>query len=216
VLFSETAVVRAGNLTTPVLDVSRYAYLGGYDAVGTREVQVTFDWYTDSGGVNNCGTRTLVLSPSIVSPAQYRLPNLGPFVQVSYLLLAAPNWLHTCVLFGTNRVHPLELIPSSPVLIDVQNAAIGATTTIISYPSDYYAGPIQVAAECSQAGTVSINYETAGAVWDVQDFYLLTAGAWLETTIATPPGAWRIAVRNTAAAAGTYYLIVNQSMTGAM
>lgn len=215
-LFEDEATVRNAPIASPVMDVSRYAYLGGFDICQLIPVAVRAIWTADNPPTLPLGNRDFALTDLITGNAQYRLPNLGPYCQLTYTPMAAGNWRHTARIIGTNRVHPLEFIPDSAVLIDVQAQNVAAAATVTVYPTDYYAGPVQVWSVIGQTSIVWLEYLAAGAVWHQLAQETVAAAANSVVDWATPPGAWRINVKNTGAAAGSLFLAVTPSTTGAL
>jgi hypothetical protein len=204
------------SIQTGLLNVSRYAYLGGFDQAATLSLQATFLWYSDNVNFIPVGSRTFVLDSNINSRAQYRLPNLGPWATIVWTNITNGTPTHSSQIFATNREHPLEFIPAHVDLVNIQGSAIAGTTTQTVYSSDYYAGPVDVW------------FEAPAASWLLSFFYLdihdnwveffqtpqSTAASDLQYKVVTPPGAWRVKVSNLNAAGGTYYLNVRQSQTG--
>lgn len=214
-LFSETNIDIAGTHSSPVLDVSRYAYIGGYDISNANPAVVGFNWFADAAATITLGGVEFLLSPLIQDFAQYRLPNLGPFLQVSWAQVVAGHPSHTCRLIGTNRAHPLEFIPEGPLQYNIQSVALAAGAVVNIYPTDYYAGPMRV-----------WGFFGAGFQWSLQT--LLPDGTWIfidqspPTTVTTdvsavtitPRGAWRFQIFNGGGAPFNYSFAAQPSQTG--
>ena len=217
VLFSENFASHPGNAATPVLDVSRYAYIGGTDAVFTLDVQLSFSWWMDAAGTIAAGTRIFQMTPNIANPAQYRLPNLGPFVTITYTPLTAGTWQHTCELIGTNRQHPLEFIPTQWRILYSNAVSIPASGSETLYPTDFYAGPMAVFTNTTQVCAVSLQAENTSGTWERLEALTTVVSTNALTTWVAPPGAWRIQVVNTSGTtASTTTVTCTQSQSGAM
>lgn len=205
--------------TMTIQDVSRFAYLGGRDLSQTQPSTVTLQWFSDVASSSLLGNRTFQLSPLIQDAAQYRLPNLGPFVTASWSTLTGANLNHTVTLIGTNRSHPLEFIPTNPILLDDQGASLAANQTVTLYPQDYYAGPLAMYFAPSVASDLALEILNASNVWDT--FWSqpgatpVAGGSILDTSTVTPAGAWRVQIINTTASAGTFSITLIPSMSGA-
>lgn len=214
-LYARTGNSGPGIELSGVQDVSRYACLAGFDIAGTIDVKVSFSWYADAAAATWLGTRAFQLSPSVAAGAQYRLPNLGPYVQGAWQAISGAAFAHTVELLGTNRSHPLELIPQAPVLIDQQGAALPGSSTVIANPSDYYAGPVGVYASAGQVAVLTFQYLTQAGAWDTFVSFNLPASGRSQFVVTVPPGAWRASVFNTTATATTFTLACVPSTTGA-
>jgi hypothetical protein len=201
---------------SPILDVSRFAYLGLYANIGGSpgNAFIVLEWYMDAAASNLVGTRVLSLATQI-STYQSRIVNLGPFLIINVAPMGG-NLTGFFQAFASNRVYPLELVPVNPVLIDQQHIAIAANGTATLYPSDYFAGPMQVAFNAPSANSFAqVAYLSAGNTWDVTySTPLIAAGVWSVANTVAPVGAWRVFIVNGTSAA-FYYLIVTPSVTGA-
>lgn len=216
-LYSDPGTSGAGSIATSVLDVSRYGYIAGYDFAAAGSFEAGFFWYIDAAATVGVGLRQFMLDSNITDDAQYRLPNMGPFLKVAWSTIGAGPWTHRAELFGTNRVHPLELIPRSPVLIDQQAIAIAAGATATFYPSGYYSGPAQWWVETgTQVGSLRFQYLTTAGTWDILNELPSVAATSDGSGIAVvPSGAWRAQLTNEGAVSASFYLTVTPTMTGA-
>ena len=212
-LYDDPGTNLNGPASTGVLDVSRFAYLCGYDLALVLPVKVVASWSDPSNSIGTTGQRVFTLSPNVQNFAQWRLLNLGPAVEVTWTPLGGAAWNHTAAVFASNRDAPLEMAPIEPVVIDQDTVAIGAASTATVYPTDYYAGPVQVAVHAADAMTLILDYLNPAGVW--RQFYVLTlpAGGWQNVTALVPEGAWRARVTN-AGGASTYDLKIVPSLTG--
>lgn len=203
----------AGKKVYGRFDVSRFAYLGGFMRVLENPQVVLFTWYTAKTGGAQIGIRQLVLDPLILANCQFRLPNLGPWVsvQVGQGAVGEP-WTLNAEVFGTNRVHPLELIPANFEALGLTEAFGGAGSRT-AYPTTYFAGPMRAVVFTNAAVTVTAKLEGEGApnVWSLLDF--LTTSSALAETIIAPDSAWRIVLEATAAVTAT--VAITPSTTGA-
>lgn len=215
-LYGDNTALGSNPIATPVLDVSRFAYLGGFTTLGGGQMLMALSWTLDAAATVGCGQRTIPLDTGI-DLLTHRLPNLGPFVKVTWSpIVLDNNFQRKVVLFGTNRVHPLEFIPGSPTLIDLQNVAIAAGSTDFAYPSEYYAGPMQIGLYSSAGNTIAtLEGLTPGGNWDIlQQSPQITAGAWQTLLWVAPAGAWRLAIQKDATP-GNFYAVAVPSTTGA-
>ena len=214
ILYNLVPGLTSGSFTSPIIDVSRFEYMGGYLFELSSQCSVGLRWFIDRAGAIAVGAITLVLSANVTNGAQIRFPNLGPFLQVTVVPLAGLQYDPDVAIFATNRFHPLEFIPVNPVLVDQQNFPVAGNATAVFYPSDYYAGPVSTWCLFGQTGQLTFEYLTAGNNWD--DFYqvILTANAEVTPQVVTPPGAWRCVLVNQSAVATGVYLAVVPPMTG--
>lgn len=213
VLFAESAVVHSLNFTTPVLDVQRYAYIGGFDNVSTAMCNVEIAWWLTPSGTQNAGQRNWTLDSVVDAIAQYRIINLGPFVTFTWATTLAGAFTHSCRLFPTNRQFPVEMIPTAGLLVDQQATTIGASSTNTHYPQSHYAGPVDVWFECaaSPLSVTLLSLTTAGSYDPFSRFDTATGNNAETRTV--PPGAWRVDIGNSGAAT-SYNLTVTPSTTG--
>lgn len=200
---------------SPVLDVSRFAYLGMNIAALLGQPQVNLAWYLDAQATIACGTRVFALDTNISGNAHARILNLGPFVQITIARVTAPQYYLQIQAYATNRVYPFEFIPTNPVILSQQNVAIGAGINANVYPVDYYAGPVNVWFDAAYAnGGVSLQYLNQSGTWEFNDERVTTAVGVYTYQMVTPPGAWRLVVGNNTGGASSYYLVVTPSLTG--
>ena len=213
-LFTTFGYNAGDDQTSPILDMSRYACVGGYDINQSGPCNVLMTWYADAAGTVPLGSRSFQLSQLIIRPAQYRIPNIGPFLQIEWTQLGAGNLIHTCNIIGTNRQDPTIFIPYDSLMIDQQNAFLGANASQDTYPSSYSSGPHGVCVLANQNMLVTFITLSAGNTWDTFYQQLVTAGEKLVDTVVTPNGAWKANVMNEAANVTTYYLTAVASSTG--
>lgn len=216
VIYDYSTVIGNATIDLGLQDCSRYGYLGGQitDAVASHLIQ--FTWYADAAATRIVGIREFVIGKNIGSGAFPRLVNLGPFVRVKLFPLGVANYKAIGVLFFTDRYHPLELIPTSHILINQVNTPVGAGGIVQTYPNDYYAGPVLITAFTTIGGMQVITEAISGAgAVETIDVTLTAAATWQRWVSVTPPGLWNIAVSN-AGAAGNFFLNVTPSMTGSI
>lgn len=186
---------------SPVIDMSRYAYLGGKVGCTLNTVLVTFLWYADAAATVLVGGRQFVLSAGIANPAQLRIPNLGPFVQVTLAPIGGANYTFNAEVIGTNRVHPCEMIPSQSTLLVVSGVTIPPGQTNF-FPSDYFSGPARLTTTNSGGSvTCTLMYRNVdGTDQPIEQFGVNPAATILSASILVPEAAWYLAVFNGAAA----------------
>lgn len=199
---------------SPVLDVSRSTYLGGWLANSFNLCRFQANWFLDQAATVGVGERDFILSQNIPNAAQIRIPNLGPFVQITLGALGV-NYSPQVEIFGTNRYHPLEFIPVWPVAINQSVVSIPANTTQTYWPNDYYAGPVSAHVQGQQAGQLQLwGYNQAGNAQQL-DEYDPAANAATSVKMVTPPGPWFVTVKNlSTTAAGLFSTFVTTSQTG--
>lgn len=202
------------NQVSPILDVSRSAYLGGTVSESLSQSRLVLQWFLDAAGTIPVASRSFTLSSTVSQQAQMRVPNLGPFVQLTTVSLTGAAYSPTVQVFGTNRFHPLEFIPGLPVVLSIVTGALAASATNTYVPSDYYAGPVSLNTSCANALTVSLQSLNFAAVWDPVAVWNTAAGANAQQNVIAPPGAWRVQVTNQAASATTVNVHATTSATG--
>lgn len=198
-----------------VLDVSRFEYLGGQDHCLTTPVLVTMFWFADAAGLVTMGSRQFTLHQLVANPAQYRLPNLGPFVEIQWASISGDNFAHQATLIATNRFHPLEFIPIEPLLIDASAVAIGGAANATVFTSDFYAGPVECVVSSVGGATsfVAQALDTAGVARTLSPTVTPAANTFANLNFVAPPGAWFITALNPGAAT-SYSITAVPSMTG--
>lgn len=215
VLWSDASVGVSTQVQSPVLDMSRYAYLGGLIGVGNGAAVVTVTWYADVAATVQLGFRAFSLQFTKLSPAQIRIPNLGPFAQVVISSIGGPPFNNHATIIGTNRYHPLEFIPPNPYLIRQQASPIGAGASVTVTPQQYYSGPMMVWFEPGNAGMTATleNLQPDANVDLIAQIIAASVNQTIVTTWIAPPGSWFIQVNNPGGAT-TYYLTATPSLTG--
>lgn len=199
-----------------VLDVSRYAYIGGSMTATTGTAySFTANWYADQAASEFVGSRIFVIQASMGHQMQFRLPSIGPWLSMIWTPVTA-NAIRTNVIQATNRQHPLEIVPVTSILLTKQGVSIPATTTTRYFPTDYYSGPARVwVSGAGIVGFLGVEYLDTTNTWNPIDEMPLAAGD-NRGTITTPTGAWRIYVDNTTASAQTVDVVVTPSTTGSV
>jgi hypothetical protein len=215
ILVSQDTGVGHPHIFGPIIDVSRYAYVGISNTEILSQHVFALSWFTDLAGDAVLGLRQFGFDAAILQSAQMRIVNLGPFVAPEWINNGAVNYHAQTQLFASNRVYPTEFVPHWPNLVDKQGIAIGAGGTDTVYPTDYYSGPAHVSVYGNVAGLfVSLQYLNIAFAWRAMETFQSTSITFL-TTYATilPAGAWRLFVSNPGAA-GNYSVIVTPSTTG--
>lgn len=204
-------------ITSPVLDVSRYAYLAGrFIHLQNPAVYVTASYYLDLAATILVGTQSFVLDTNIGSPAQLALRNLGPFVQLAFNPVSAGTWQGDYKVFASNRPTALWSTPVKPMLIQQSAVALPPGGSVDSWPNSYYAGPVRVGLLSNQANTnVQILSENSDGTFSQMDVITITGvSVWTPFTTIVPTGAWKATVVNGGGVAGTFTLSVVPSLTG--
>lgn len=205
----------ASTLTFGPFNMSRWAYLAASISPNTNPFLIQLQWSADEAGFEPTGAMEFTITPSIGEAMQFRLPNLGAWVTVTFMALGGLNWGSDGFLYATNRVSPLVFTPEIALLIDLQSITIPTGFTQEFYPSGYYAGP------------VSLWFESNGNNNGYLFQYLSPGGAWNDFNVHTPPtagdtfaslvvpmGAWRVHIANSSGVTITYFLAVTPSLTG--
>jgi hypothetical protein len=214
-LFNATSPGNFAPFVFGVQDVSRFGYLGGRMQEQTSQSLANIAWFADPAATELMSYRAVAFTSNILNLAQLRFPNLGPFVRLTSQAFGATNYSLNAQLFGTNRIHPLELIPAFGVIIDQQGVVLPASGAVTLYPSDYYAGPARLVVSASQVYTWELQWLSTTGNWDIIDNQSnIAANVTTEQSIVTPPGAWRLIILNATAAAGIYFAAVTPSTTG--
>lgn len=203
-----------GIVQTGVIDVSRFAYLGGFVKAIAGDFSVQAIWFSAFNGGDIVGKRSIPLTSNINTELQMRIANLGPYVQLTFNTIGGGGYSGLCIAFGTNRIHPLEVIPEQQVVIDKQAAALGASASVTVYPLDYSSSPARMLVSAGQAFTASLQYLTFPGVWNTYDQNSGGAGAVLSVATLIPAGAWRLVVTNQSAIATTFTCTITPNVTG--
>lgn len=215
VLWNEDTGPIAADVTSPVIDMSRSAFVGMNIAALTGQPLIILNWYLDAGATLPVGRRQFQMTQSIANNAQVRMLNMGPFLQITLSRVTVPNYRVIMQVYGTSRTYPLEFIPRSSLLIDVQGQAIGASpANVTTYPIDYYAGPVRVAVFGLSSGFITLDYLNGSGVLDPIDQQSMNASGDTVFNTVVPVGAWAVNVQN-GSTATSYDLIVTPSFTGA-
>ena len=214
ILFHESGVTHNADFATPVMDVSRFAYLGGIDFVQVNNCAVAVAWFADAGATELVGERVFILGMTMQTPAQYRMPNLGPFVQLQYLRIAGVSFTHSCFLFGTNRQHPLEAVPAIASFLLSASGTVANGFSVQGNPENYYAGPA-LAYFSTPAANWSLQFKTidsnnASYTFDT----IVTTGNNTRFTTVVPFGYWFVSINNQSGASGNFSLVMSASETG--
>lgn len=199
---------------SPVLNVSRYGYLGGRLGLDAGTAYCTILWFSDAAGTLEVGQYTITLAQAVTNLAQFRIPNLGPYCQLQFTSLLAPNFTPRGLILATNRPHPLPLVPLNAWLIQTINQALGASLTATLAPSDYYAGPADVWFFGSQLDSVTFYSLSYAGNYQQFEFMATSTNANSSKQIMLPGGAWEVIVANANGLAGTFSLTVVPSLTG--
>lgn len=198
--------------TVGTYDVSDVSNIGGIIGLysGSGAVShgvVTFFWTLDSAGTEIVGVQGMNLSSLIVSTNQLRLPNLGPYVYITYKPIIGPNQI-AVKLFGTNDSNRLPEIPGDTILID-ESRTLAAHTAVTFYPDDYYAGWARVYLNAPAGVTATIyGADLTDQFWPLDQ---LSNGSM--TTI-TPLGTWLVVVYNSNPQSVTYSIEVTPMPIG--
>lgn len=214
-LFSQTHYNAANSFTTPVLDVSRFGYLGGVDTAFTNDIIVTATWYADAAATVQLTQRKWLLSASI-SGIQYRLINAGPFVTIKWQRVTGGNLDHSAVLFATNRVYASEQIPDSSMQITANGIVVTTTTVTVLWPAYAAAGPASFYYSSSVTGTLFeiVGYPAAGGQYPIASATTTASVTNGVVPVVLPIGAWSANVLNPGPGNASCNVTVTASPTG--
>lgn len=216
VLWNNPGVLSNATVVSPVLDVSRFGYLGGTVAVAAgTQANVAVSWFADAGITVVLGQRTFALQNTGAAPAQIRFPNLGPYCRFTVTSATGAAFNFTATIIATNRLHPLEMIPTASSLFAASGKALAIGGTDTYFPASYCAGPVQLWID---TGGVSVELTILGALSNANSYVLWRNQS--QTTLTTdivivPLGVWFAQVFNNAGAAVTYSIAATSSLTGA-
>lgn len=211
-------IARGATLNTETvgpLDVSRFAYVAGFDNIDAQTVSLNLTWKSAAAGGVTVGNRGFCLDGHIAHRAQYSIRNLGPYVTATWTSVGGGNFVHNVAWIPTNRIPPFEFQPISTMLIDKEGVNVNAGANVDVWPSDYYSGPIRVTF-LAPTNTWTMNLDCFDNVGNAQVVEGVTGtGAAVVLDMIAPAGAWKMNVANGSGANGTYFLRVTPSPTGA-
>lgn len=216
-LYNVTVTNQVAFPASPVLDVSRFAYIAGTLQNTQAASYIELGWWLDEGETIFAGGRQFALHANITAYAQVRIPNLGPFLNINQVPIQGAAYSSTAVWYASNRVYPIEFTPLTPMLMSVQNFALGASQTVSFYPTTYYAGPTQFGMFCTEAAGLAFQTFSTNGTWDYfNQGVSVPTNIWYNQLVTTPPGAWRVTVNNTTINAAQLYVVMTPSLTGAI
>jgi len=215
ILYSVTTPGNNAAGTSPTLDVSRYAFLGGQMGSILNVSQCNFQWFSDAATSITVGQQAMVFHPNVLNSARLRLVNMGPFLKTTLQPAGGGNYQMAASLFGTNRDSPLPLLPQFGLVLSSVSVGIGAGANVNVYPTDYYAGPVTV--DCLSAGGgvqfTANAWLPTGVSTFISETLTPAAGVVGKLTFTAPAYAWFITVNNPGAA-NTYWLSCAPTLTG--
>jgi hypothetical protein len=208
-------VVPAG-ISSPLSDTSRYGYLGGQIVISAFACAVRINWFADAAATVQVGQRNWVIDSAGPTLQQLRVPNLGPYCQMSLTPLTGAGCTVAATILPTNRVHPLEFIPVDAQLITAQVVAVTTGVDVGVFPVDFYAGPVRVWVDTPLTSwRAYLEGIAGGGAYLVTDEWTGGAGQVSVTTVA-PPGSWRLGLGNLAGGTGNITVAVSGSTTGSI
>lgn len=215
VLFQDLAVHPGGSLLTPVIDVSRFAYLTGRVNTGTGQQNMAVSYYLDSAASIAVGGRQLTLDSRIGQLLVPHFQNQGPFMTIQWVQVGGGALSTNIVIAASNRPGTLESLPSQAWVVNQVNTPIGAGITVDTFANYYYSGPMQVAVWASNANMALLlnAFDPFGAAVQLDVFPIPVASVWQRLQMTAPSGAWKLGIQNSGAA-GNFYLNVTPTTTG--
>lgn len=194
-LWEPPTTERATTITSPMMNVSRYAALTGHVGISGHDGLATFRYFSDQAGTKETGARRVFLHHAIPNSANLLLENLGPWCQVN-IATAGEKYTPFVRLLATNRQRVQEVLPLEPLLLDTNPVFAGAETKTFT-PGSYYAGPVAVWVNSSGAGIFcAVIMETCQVVGEYTrvDQLTLPSNEEKRGTFQAPLGAWQVAV----------------------
>lgn len=205
------------NIFGPVY-VGRWARIGGDLFVTNQLAQWTFTWYADQAATKQLGQRIFITDPGIGAHLTFMLPNLGPWVTVSYgCANVLPTPVITTHLFGTNREQPVEVFSIGPQLGSRWPVTVLNGTANDWYLDGYHCGPANLHVE--PTGDVLASFEciidNAGTLRSLAGAKVL-AGTLADIHCLMPASACKVRMSNTVGwgADLNVYWSVQQNWTG--
>lgn len=204
------------SFSSPVIDVSRFAYFCGEIREQSTQSAWAFNYFLDSLGSVFIGGYNFTCAQAGAQAGQLHIPNLGPFVQILVQAIGGVNFQASGSLFASNRVTLTQLIPPLPQLVIVNNFNMPAGNTNF-FPNAMYAGPARLMMVSPVASTIiALEYLDTGGNYFILDEYTSGAvNAPLQATIICPLTAWKIVVNNPGVATVGLFVAVTPSVTGA-
>lgn len=196
------------------IDVSRYAYLGGFINLTAGQCLISIQWFLDDKLQTLVGERQFRLDAGINNICQPKIIHMGPWVQITLQTINNAQFTVGWSLFATNRTSALDFVPQESVLIDRQGEAYNASQTITHYPTAYYSGPARIFASASEAFTISALW--LGDLGNYDYFWqdLTVASNNFNADVIVPAGAWVINATNNGSSTTDLTLSVISSGTG--
>jgi hypothetical protein len=202
--------------TSPVIDCSRFAYCAGQIGPTVGQVTAVFVWYTDGTLATAVGSRAIIMDNHVTGGWVFRIPNVGPFVQIRVQAIGGAAFTCTSHVFLSNRYSPTEFIVSNSYLFDLQAIFIAAATNQTQWNASAFAGPVQFHLT-SNTGNVAFQLQalnTSGVLDQRSPVITPAANIFSTITWLVPADAWAIIANNTGAN-GNYYIIGQHTTTGA-
>lgn len=218
VLRTQGSGLRIGTQKYGRFNCSRYGYLSGVYKCTDADVTLIFRWWEGKTGGQMYGERVIQIASGVELPLQYRVPNMGPWVEIIVKPKTEVVEYHDEGRFGlNNRDHPLEAIPQSTLLLNNQAVKVPATSTVNVFPKCYYAGPaIMQLKPVAEAGTWKLEVEVSPEVYVTVKEGAIPKATETGFEVILPLGAWRLAVSNASAVEQTYSATVIAPITGSM
>jgi hypothetical protein len=196
------------------MDVSRHAYIGGKLSVGNNPTGITLTWYADSAATVALGSRRFIMQPGQNNDGGMRIPNLGPFLQITGGPLGGLTASQTFTVFATNRTHPVEFISALAMIFEAVAIPVNAGLGDQRIPIGMFAGPVQFLFT-SLAGPWGLSF-TCYDQFDIATIFhrrSLPVGD-SNFTVITPPGAWNTSILNNSGVNSSYTLVGIPTLTG--
>jgi hypothetical protein len=196
---------------TGAFDLGHRAYLGGIiglqpDGEFSRGV-VTLYWTRDPEGTEIVGVQGMHLASAIVSCAELRFLNRGPYLYLTYEAFSGANGL-AVKLFATDIGGTQPLLCGDTILIEEVDRTLAASSVATVYPCDYYAGQALLYLD-APAGVKATLY----GVNLTDDNRPLDQVGPGRAMLTVPLGTWFVVVWNPTAAPVTYTLAVTPWIT---
>lgn len=189
---------------------------------------VTFFWTSDKAGEHIVGVQGMHLSSLIVSMAELRLMNRGPYLHMTHEPFAGANTpggtnALAARLFGAQVGGSKPLLIGDTILIDVQDRTLAGSTaadpsTETWYPCDYFTGFADFYFEANDSNGHPL--DASSGVRVTLHNYDLTDQAWLVNsfkpgeprTAICQLGTWCVVVHNPTSKEITYAMSVTPNV----
>jgi hypothetical protein len=212
-LLSVSRLLSATPVLLPAIDVSRYLAIGGTIDPANAAMLVTFNWYLDVGLTELVGTRSMTIDVHFDLPPCFRLPNLGPFLQLTVQTLGGVGQVSVS-LFATNREAAYDLVPQTPTLLNEIGVTIAGGASGTFYPSCPFCGPAELFVYGPESYEWAINVLTVAPSYTNFAFGAQAGGDPINQIVLLPFSACNVTVTNASGTSAAYDVVLVPSTSG--